>query len=48
MVPMLGVRSKYDNSRQVNVLRIQPIPLRRTLVETAYSLIERGIVEKKY
>ena len=45
---MLGVRSKYDNSRLVNVLKIQPRPLKNTLIDMAYSLIERGIVEKKY
>ncbi len=47
MVPMLGVRSKYDNRRQVNVLRKESIRLKKTQIETAYSFIKRGIVEKK-
>ena len=45
---MLGVRSTYDNSRLINVLGIQPRPLNSTLIDMAYSLIERGIIEKKY
>ncbi len=32
---MLGLRSKYDNSRLVNVLKIQPRPLKSTLIDMA-------------
>ncbi len=45
---MLGIKTNYDNSRLVNVLKIQPTELKKSLIDMAYSLIERGIVPKKY
>jgi hypothetical protein len=45
---MLGVTSRYDNSRMKNVLKIEPIGLRSTIVDMAYSLIEKNIIPKKY
>jgi hypothetical protein len=45
---MLGIKTNYDNSRLVNELKIQPTELKKSLIDMAYSLIERGIVPKKY
>lgn len=47
-VPILGVKSLFDNTAMLNNLSIQPISLDKTIVDMAYSLIDRGIVTKKY
>ena len=44
---MLGIKTNYDNSRLINVLKIQPTELKKSLIDMANSLIERGIVAKK-
>ena len=44
---MLGVKTNYDNSRLINELSIQPIELKKSIIDMANSLIERGIVPKK-
>jgi hypothetical protein len=45
---MLGVKSGYDNSRMRNVLKIEPTDLKRTIIDMAYSLIEKNIIPKKF
>jgi len=41
-----GKQLKVDSGRMINVLGINPIDLNRTVVDMAYSLIERGFVKK--
>lgn len=45
---MLGVKSNFDNSRMINVLKIEPTNMKDTVVDMAYSMIEKGILPKKY
>ncbi len=47
VVPLLGVRTNYDNNRFVNELKIKPTNLKDSLIDMAYSLIEREIILKK-
>ena len=35
-----------DNSRMRSVLKIEPHPMKETVLEMAYSLIERGVIKK--
>jgi nucleoside-diphosphate-sugar epimerase len=46
IVPDQGKEYQVDTSRMRNVLRITPIDVRTSLVDMAYSLIERGFVKK--
>lgn len=46
VVPFLGKRFVFDNSRFRNVLRIEPIPLKNTIIEMANNLIEKGWIKK--
>ena len=49
ILPMLGKEPKFDNTRLKEVLKIeQPLSTRQAIVEMAYSMIERGMIEKKY
>ena len=45
--PMLGIKSSFDNSRLLDVLKIEQISIENTVTDMAYSLIEKGIVKKK-
>jgi hypothetical protein len=36
---------KVDDSRMRNVLRITPIDLKKTILDTAYSLIEQNLIK---
>ena len=44
---MLGKIAKCDNSRLMNVLRVEPIPINKTIIDMGHSLIERNMVQKK-
>ena len=44
----LSIYTKYDTTRLRNVLNIQPIPTKNSVIEMAYSMIDRGLVPKKY
>ena len=44
---MLGIKAKFDNSRMKNVLKIEPIELKKTIVDMAYSLIEKNIIKTR-
>ena len=46
LVPLLGVRQMFDNSRLKNVLGITPYPVEQSVIEICYSLIETGRVKK--
>ena len=46
LVPVLGVRQTFDNSRLKNVLGITPYPVEQSVIEICYSLIETGRVKK--
>lgn len=45
--PLIGVRYHCDNSRSREILKLDYIPAKRTLIEGTYSMIEHGIIEKK-
>lgn len=45
---MLGVKTNYDNGRLISVLGIKPIETKKSVIDMAYSLIERGYIPKKY
>ena len=45
---MLGVKCYFDNSRMINVLGVQPRDIKTTIIDSAYSLIQKNIVPKKY
>ena len=44
--PMLGKVIQYNNERMVKVLGIQPRPVENSLIDTCYSLIDLGLVER--
>ena len=44
---MLGKKPKLDNSRLLNVLKIEQVPISKTVVDMAYSLIERKLIKVK-
>ena len=46
LVPMLDHQAEYDTSRMQTVLGITPRDMKHTILDQAYSMIERGIVEK--
>jgi hypothetical protein len=48
LVPILGVKTFYDNKRLIDVLGIQPTEIKKSIIDMAYSLIERGYIPKKY
>lgn len=43
-----GIKSQFDNSNMLNNLSIKPYSLKDTLIDMAYSMIERKMIEKKY
>lgn len=45
---ILSVKTYYDNTRMVSILGVQPIDIKKTIVDAAYSLIEKGVVPKKF
>ncbi|XP_070545374.1 uncharacterized protein [Ptychodera flava] len=47
ILPFIGKITLYNNTRMTKVLGIQPYSLEDTLVDMAYSIIERGFVPKK-
>ena len=46
ILPALGNKSEFDNSRLRNVLGITPIPIQKSILDMCYSLIETGRVKK--
>ena len=46
VLPSIGAKATYDNSRIRNVLKIDPIPMEKSLVDMAYSAVEKGFVKK--
>ncbi|RWS30614.1 putative uncharacterized oxidoreductase-like protein [Leptotrombidium deliense] len=46
VVPRLGREYKFENKRMQEILGITPTELEKTIIDTANSLIEKGIVKK--
>ena len=46
IMPMWGVHTKYNNNRMISVLGIEPRPIKDTVLDMAYSMIERGLIKK--
>lgn len=46
VVPRLGKEVKYENKRMTEVLKISPTDLEKTVIDTANSMIEHGIIKK--
>ena len=47
MYPMLGKQITMSNEKMKGELGIEPRPVRDTLIDTGYSIIEMGLVQKK-
>ena len=47
VLPMIGKNVEFDNTKMVKELGIQPRQAKETVRDTAHSLIEIGLVEKK-
>lgn len=45
-VPGLGKETFHDNTRMKEVLGITPIDTKTSVLDTAYSMIENGMVKK--
>ena len=48
ITPIIGKVSKFDNQRMKNILGIKPNDMKQSIIDMAYSMIERGFVVKKY
>ena len=48
IVPMLSKKPQFDNERMVKVLKLKPRSTKDGIIEMAYSMIERGFIEKRY
>lgn len=48
MVPLLGVKAVFENTQMKRNLSIDPIPIEKTIMDMGYSLIQQGLVPKKY
>ncbi len=46
IVPYLGKCINFDNKRMIEVLKIEPEPIQKTLIDMAYSMIEKGKIKK--
>ncbi len=47
VTPFLGYKFKFDNTRMRTVLKIeQPIELKKTIVDMAYDMINKGHIKK--
>ena len=46
--PYVGKYPKYDNNKFVNELEIQPTDFKKSILDMAYDLIEKGIVKKRF
>jgi len=47
LLPMIGKNVELVNTKMINELEIQPQQAKKTVLDTAYSLIELGLIEKK-
>ena len=47
ILPLIGKNVELRNTKMINELGIQPRQAKETVLDTAYSLIEHGLVEKK-
>lgn len=46
ILPRVGKEIKFDNTRMKDVLGITPMDANQSILDTAYSLIEHGVVKK--
>lgn len=46
ITPSLGIKYSFDNTRMKNVLKVEPISLKNTLVDMANSMIEKNFIKK--
>lgn len=47
VVTLVGKKSYFDTSKMKDLLGITPIPVRDSIIDTCYSLIEKGHVVRK-
>jgi hypothetical protein len=47
-VPLLDVKTHYDNTRFVSVLGVNPRDLKTSVIDAAYGFIEKKVVPKKF
>lgn len=48
LLPILGKRPKFDNSKMKEVFQIEPRDVKKAFVEMAQTMIERGIAKRIY
>lgn len=48
LLPYLEKFPKFDNSRYLTTFGIQPYDPKKSLVEMTYSMIEKGLIPKKF
>lgn len=46
LLPILGKRPKFDNTRMKEALKIEPRSVEKAFVEMAHSMLERGVAKK--
>jgi nucleoside-diphosphate-sugar epimerase len=46
ILPLWGVQTEYNNTRMTSVLGVQPRPVNETIIDMAYSMIEKGLIKK--
>jgi nucleoside-diphosphate-sugar epimerase len=44
LVPVLSKKPKFDNTRYTSVLGIKPIDTKKSVIDMAHSLIEKGLI----
>lgn len=48
IVPYLGKKPNFNNERFIKVLEIEPIYYKKSILDMAYDMIEKGIVRKRF
>ena len=44
---MLSKKAQFDNSRLIDTLKVEQVPIKTTVIDMAHSLIERNFIAKK-
>ena len=46
LVPILGKRPEFDNTRAKNVFQMEFIDIKKSFIEMAQSMLDRGVCKK--
>ncbi len=47
-VPYLGKRTSFSNDRFIKDLGITPVDYKKSILDMAYDMIEKGIIRKRF